>query len=167
MFEDYLLKSPTLLRDLPLLSGRLLVCRCRPGEACHGDAIFKLSRNQQAPSFQIRTLDGFRAVQLLDLAMGVLAAAGIKPELGISIGEDRKLVVLDGRAPHQLKALNDTLRPPLANLEFGVHWTSLQVSEGGLLQIGIRMRWWAGWPRRFSGTLRAASWNWTALVRSR
>ena len=49
-------------------------------------------------------------VQLLDLAMGVLAAAGIKLErghlaaegsvqLGISIGEDRKLVVLDEGTP--------------------------------------------------------------------
>ena len=120
-------------------------CHCRPGEACHGDAIvrvFKLFRDQQAPSFQIRSLEGFRAVQLLDLAMGVLAAAaGIKPvpghlaaegsvQLGISVGEDRRLVILDGRAPHLLKALNDTLRPPLAKLEFGVHWTSLQVNWG-------------------------------------
>ena len=40
------------------------------------------------------------------------------------------MVVLDGRALHLLKALNDTLRPPLANLEFGVHWTSLQVNWG-------------------------------------
>ena len=117
------------------------MCHCRPGEACHGDAIvrvFKLLRDQQAPSFQIRSLEGFRAVQLLDLA---LAAAGIKPEpghlaaegsvqLGVSVGEDRKLVTLDGRAPHLLKALNDTLRPPLANFEFGVHWTSLQVHWG-------------------------------------
>ena len=103
--------------------------------------VFKLLRDQQAPSFQIRSLEGFRTVQLLDLAMGALAAAGIKPEpghlaaegsvqLGISVGEDRKLVILDGRAPHLLKALNDTLRPPLANLEFGVHWTSLQVNWG-------------------------------------
>ena len=71
--------------------------------------------------------------------MGVLAAAGIKPEpghltaegsvqLGISIAVDRKLVILDGRAPHLFKALNDTLRPPLADLEFGVRWTSLQVN---------------------------------------
>ena len=84
---------------------------------------------------------GFPCGESLDLALGVLAAAGIKPEpchlaadgsvqLGISVGEDRKLVILDGRAPHLLKALNDTLRPPLANLEFGVHWTSLQVNWG-------------------------------------
>ena len=60
---------------------------------------------------------------------GPLAAEG-SVQLGISVGEDRKLVVLDGRAPHLLEALNDLLRPPLANLELGVHWTSLQVHFG-------------------------------------
>ena len=85
LFEDYLLKSPTLLRDLPLLSGRLLVCHCRPGEACHGDAIvrvFKLLRDQQAPSFQIRSLEGFRAVQLLDLGHGCLGGGGYQAGAG-------------------------------------------------------------------------------------
>ena len=150
LFEDCLLKSPTLLRDLPLLLGRLLVCHCRSEEACHRDAIvpvLQLSRDQQGPSFQISSLEGFRAVQLLDLTMGVLAAVGIKPELGhvaaegsvqlgISIGEDRKLVVLDGRAPQLLKALNGTLRLLLRTSSVGCTGLPCK-SIGVLLQIGL------------------------------
>lgn len=40
-YEDYILKRPDLLADLPELAGKTLGCWCAP-KTCHGDVLVKL-----------------------------------------------------------------------------------------------------------------------------
>ena len=42
-YENYLLKSPELMRALPELAGKVLGCWCKP-RACHGDVLVKYIR---------------------------------------------------------------------------------------------------------------------------
>jgi len=41
LYEDYLRRSPDLLRALPELEGKILGCWCKP-DSCHGDILIKL-----------------------------------------------------------------------------------------------------------------------------
>jgi Domain of unknown function (DUF4326) len=41
-YRDYLISSPELLRQLPLLKGRRLGCYCKPLD-CHGDVLAELA----------------------------------------------------------------------------------------------------------------------------
>lgn len=41
LYKEYIMKSPTLLRDLPELRGKTLGCWCKPGP-CHGDVLVEL-----------------------------------------------------------------------------------------------------------------------------
>tara|TARA_R100000306_G_C4311718_1_gene110547 strand:+ start:111 stop:383 length:273 start_codon:yes stop_codon:yes gene_type:complete len=44
-FEEYLLKSPWLMQDLPELLNKKLGCFCKP-KACHGDILKKYAEEQ-------------------------------------------------------------------------------------------------------------------------
>lgn len=48
MYEEHLMTSPELLKDLHELKGRDLACFCAP-KACHGDLLLKMANR---PTFQ-------------------------------------------------------------------------------------------------------------------
>ena len=44
LYEQYLRGQPSLMARIAGLTGALLVCRCAPGQPCHGDVMIRLWR---------------------------------------------------------------------------------------------------------------------------
>ena len=58
-FREMLLQDKTLHRSLWTLSGRRLICHCRPTERCHGDVLIEQFRDS-FPDVYDRTVGGER-----------------------------------------------------------------------------------------------------------
>ena len=47
-FRSWICRQPALLKRLPELGGRLLLCHCEPGEPCHGQVLLQLLSRMDA-----------------------------------------------------------------------------------------------------------------------
>lgn len=45
-YEEWVRSSPTMIRALHQLDGKVLGCWCPPGVPCHGDVLLKLMKEQ-------------------------------------------------------------------------------------------------------------------------
>jgi hypothetical protein len=50
LYEQWLLRQPQLLAQLPTLRGRLLACYCQLDEPCHGDLLARWANEEPPPA---------------------------------------------------------------------------------------------------------------------